>query len=70
MSLDAYCTHQRLKGNKMVPWRILKAKLLVTIVHFCAYGYNNLVELLAVALDKLSRRVWAVLGKIVEMNEK
>jgi hypothetical protein len=42
----------------------------LTIVHFCAYRYNNLKELLAVALFKLSQRVKAVLDKIVGVNGK
>jgi hypothetical protein len=47
-----------------------EGKSILTIVHFCAYGYNNLEELLAVALYKLSQRIRAVLGKIVGVNEK
>ena len=32
--MGAYCLHKPLKGNKLFPWRILKAKLRLTNVHF------------------------------------
>jgi hypothetical protein len=43
MGMGAYCLHKPLKGNKMVPWGILKAKFKLTNVQFSLNGYNNMM---------------------------
>jgi hypothetical protein len=41
--MGAYCIHTPLKGNKMVPWRLLTANFNLTNGQFGVIWYNNLM---------------------------